>query len=1186
MDEARHTDPADPNTALFAGGGEMGARMRAYDWSSTPLGPPETWPQSLRTCIRIMLTSRQPIWIGWGPELSYFYNDPYKAIIGGKHPDALGQPTAVVWREIWDVIGPMLSTAMTGDEGTYVEAQLLIMERYGYEEETYYTFSYSPVPNDHGDTGGIICANTDDTQRVIGERQMALLRELAARTAGARTVEDICRQAAEALSTNPRDLPFALIYLLDPQDRKSAALAGTVGIDLPHAVAPETVPLDGTPAGPLAEAMHAHGPAVVELDASFGALPTGAWDRPPARAAVLPIAPTGETGRAGFLVAGLNPFRLLDDGYLGFLELVSGQVSAGIGNVEAYQQERERAEALAKLDRAKTDFFSNISHEFRTPLTLMLGPLEDLLHGRGEPLPEEAHGELRLVHRNALRLLRLVNTLLDFSRIEAGRTEAAFEPTDLSAYTAELASTFRSAMERARLRFVVDTPPLPGPVYVDREMWEKIVLNFLSNAFKFTLEGEVAISLRPGDGTAVLEVRDTGTGIAAEELPHVFERFHRVREARGRTHEGTGIGLALVKELVKLHGGEVSVSSTPGEGSAFRVTLPLGSAHLPAERVGVRSEAGPTTVGATPYLEEALHWLPESLRADGDALLPGPDDTPPVPVPVDSPGARILLADDNADMRRYVARLLSQQGYRVETKSDGAEALAAVRRQPPELVLSDVMMPEMDGFALLGALRDDPATREIPVILLSARAGEEARIEGMESGADDYMVKPFSARELLARVGAHLGMARIRREAGAAIRESEERFRVMADNAPVMIWVTDAAGRCTYLNRRWYEFTGQTPEAGLGFGWLDATHPDDRPEAERVFFDANARQEVFRLEYRLRRVDGEYRWAIDAAAPRFGPAGEFAGYIGSVIDITERKLVEEQLVEQARELENQTIHLEELQAETEAINEELQQMNEALAERTREAEEANRAKAVFLATMSHELRTPLNAIIGYSDLLEAEIAGPLTSGQQAQLKRIDMGARHLLQIIEEILTFSRIEAGREGVQIETLDLAELVRETAALLEPLAAAKGLHLSYHAPARLEAESDPGKVRQILLNLLSNAVKFTDEGEVRMEAWREEDEIVLRVSDTGLGIAPEHLHRIFEPFSQIEQAPSRRAGGTGLGLSVTQQLARLLGGDISVESTPGAGSRFVVRLPAPGASLPGEEMGVNRAGNPGAG
>ncbi|HET9039953.1 MAG TPA: HAMP domain-containing sensor histidine kinase, partial [Gemmatimonadales bacterium] len=555
---------------LFAAGGELGALMARHDWAATSLGPVESWPRALVTAVRIVLTSRQPMFVWWGDELINLYNDAYRAILGGKHPWALGQPASAVWREIWDQVLPRASSAMSQNEGTYDEALLLIMERHGYREETYYTFSYSPVPNDEGGTGGIFCANTDDTERIRSERQIVLLRELAARTADARSVTDACARSAEALATNARDLPFALLYLVD-SERRTLELVGQAGIEAGCPAAPASVPLGAGSPWPFDEAL-ASG-ALVEVAGTRlpAELPAGAWSEPPSRVVLVPIAGSGETGRTVVLVAGLNPYRLLDGGYRGFLSLIGGQIGAAIANAHAYEQERRRAESLAELDRAKTAFFSNVSHEFRTPLTLMLGPLQDLVEAHD--LPPDTRDQIAVTRRNALRLLKLVNSLLDFSRLEAGRVEAQYEPLDLAALTTDLASIFRSAIERAGLRLVVDCPALPAPVYVDRDMWEKIVLNLLSNALKFTFEGEIRVALRPEAGGRVrLTVSDTGTGIPADALPHVFERFRRVQNARARTFEGTGIGLALVHELVKLHGGQISLSSEVGRGTTFDIT--------------------------------------------------------------------------------------------------------------------------------------------------------------------------------------------------------------------------------------------------------------------------------------------------------------------------------------------------------------------------------------------------------------------------------------------------------------------------------------------------------------------------------------------------------------------------------------------------------------------------------------
>ena len=748
------------DVGFLAGGGELGELIRSFDWTSTSLGPPETWPESLRTAIRIMLASSQPIWIGWGDELVYLYNDAYKAIIGGKHPQMLGRPTRVVWAEIWDVIAPMLQTALTSEQGTYVESQLLIMERHGYREETYYTFSYSPIPDDEGRAAGIICANTDDTQRVIGERQLGLLRELAAQTSDALSLERVCERAASALATDPFDLPFACIYLA-ADDGSGHRLCGYHGI------------AGGTPSAPAFIA--ADDPRAARLNAAFGQrdillvdglrsvapveLPSGVWDEPPTRGAYVPL------GSDGVLVVGLNPFRLFDSGYSDFLLLVGGQIAASLATARAYEGERQRAEALAEIDQAKTVFFSNVSHEFRTPLTLMLGPLEDLL--ARETVHDDIRRELDVIRRNALRLLRMVNTVLDFSRLGSGQATAAFRPTDLARFTLELADRFEPLLTRDGIALVTEVDPLPEPVYVDGTAWDTIVLNLLSNAYKFTLHGEIRVTLDVAEGCARLRVADTGTGIPADELPHLFERFHRVRNEQARTHEGTGIGLALVQELVDVHGGRVSVESTLGEGTTFTVLLPLGFAHLPAENVRHEPRSEGDGAAARSYTEEATRWA-------GNEIAPGDE---PESVPPSS--ERVVVVDDNADMREYIVRLLDGR-WLVEAHADGQSALEAIRANPPAIVVSDVMMPRLDGFGLLSELRRDPDTATIPVILVSARAGEESAIEGLDAGADDYLVKPFSARELVARVRANLELAQLRNETARMAALEDVRSRVIA----------------------------------------------------------------------------------------------------------------------------------------------------------------------------------------------------------------------------------------------------------------------------------------------------------------------------------------------------------------------------------------------------------------------
>jgi signal transduction histidine kinase/DNA-binding response OmpR family regulator len=745
--------------SVFTGGGELGSLVRGIDWSATALGAVSSWPQSLRSALSICLGSRFPIAIYWGKELVLLYNDAWSPILGEKHPSSLGRPGREVWPEIWDTIGPMFEQVMTTGEATYSEDSILLMHRHGYTEECYFNFTFSPVRGEEGRVEGIFNAVIETTYRVLAERRMRVLRELGERLTLAASTEEVARFAIESLAAAKTDVPFCALYLVE-EGAAHATLAASAGVEAGTPFAPFTIALDEDdgpwPLRAAGGARRAH--VVTDLKDRFGSPPPGgAWPEPASSAFVVPIALPSSHHASGFLVLGANPRRAIDEQYSEFAEKAGSQLAASIASAR-------RRDEIAAVDRAKTAFFSNVSHEFRTPLTLMLAPIEDLRSLN--TADAETRDRVELLHRNALRLLKLVNDLLDFSRIEAGRAVAAYRPTDLAALTADLASTFRSTIERAGLALVVDCPPLGEPVFVDRDLWEKIVLNLLSNSFKFTFDGVITVRLTKEAEAAVLEIRDTGTGISEHEIPRLFERFHRIEGARSRSHEGSGIGLALVHELIRMHGGEIRVESRLGEGTTFFVQIPLGTRHLATDRVLETEERKPFAAAAA-IVQEASRW--------GSSSSPH-SSAPSTPRAISTDArARIVLADDNADMRDYVCRLLREQ-WDVEAVADGHEALAAIRRDPPDLVLSDVMMPGLDGFGLLRAVRNDAVIASTPFVLLSARAGEEAAAEGLRAGADDYIIKPFTARELLVRVMARLSAAKA---SSAAEEQRKNLYRVL-----------------------------------------------------------------------------------------------------------------------------------------------------------------------------------------------------------------------------------------------------------------------------------------------------------------------------------------------------------------------------------------------------------------------
>jgi PAS domain S-box-containing protein len=890
------------------GGGEMASLIRSRDWTNTPLGPIESWSQSLRTTVSLCLGSNFPIDIVWGPQHTQIYNDGYRVVCGKGHPDFLGSNFAVCWASAWDGIGEPFARALAG-ETSFVENQRVFIHRNGYPEETFFTFSFSPIRDGTGEVGGLFHPVTETTATMLSGRRTSAVRDLTACLSAAKSVDEVFVLAVDTLAPFAFDLPFVLFYQLEQQGEGGPCyrLVAHTGLVAGTPASPATLdPTAATP-WPIADLIRSPAAARIEgLTGLFSSAPCGPYEEPPDAAFAAPVGPLASDIPGAVMIAGVSPRLPMDDHYRGFYDLVAAAVGAGLANARAREDERRRAEALAAIDRAKTAFFSNVSHEFRTPLTLMLGPLEDAL-AEVVSLPHQQRERLEVAHRNVLRLLRLVNSLLDFSRIEAGRAQAHFEPIDAADLTAALASSFRSACERAGLELVVDCPPLDEPLYVDPDMWEKIVLNLLSNAFKFTLEGKITVALHRAGGAVELVVRDTGVGIPAVELPQVFERFHRIEGQRGRTHEGTGIGLALVQELVKLHGGAIGASSIPEQGTEFRVTIPLGTAHLPLDRVQSAPTLASTRILPGSFVEEALHWLPDQARPKPVTAGSGTD----LP-PVGGGKARILLADDNADMRAYLEKILTQGGYEVEAVEDGEAALAALQRGPlPDLVLTDVMMPGLDGFALLRQLRADPAMEGILVILLSARAGEEARVEGLAAGADDYLIKPFSARELRARVDGAVSLARHRRDAmvrerdlraeivaergRAALRESEQRLEFALNAGRLGTWELDLATDRVIVS--------DIGRANFGLGPSDVVethedllrqvHPDDFERRARAVSEAIETGSPLDIEYRTVRTGGHVAWVQVRGQIIHAADGTPLSFTGVSLDVTARKHAEQ-----------------------------------------------------------------------------------------------------------------------------------------------------------------------------------------------------------------------------------------------------------------------------------------------------
>jgi PAS domain S-box-containing protein len=1250
---------------FLKGGGETGALIQTIDWSRTSLGPPGQWPQSLRTSVSTALRTRFPILIWWGDDLTLIYNDAYIPIFAGKHPRAMGKPGLSLegWgeEEVRTVIEPMLRSVMTSGEATWSQDQLLILERKGFAEEAYFTWSYSPIPLETGEIGGVLTIVTETTERVIHQRRMNVLRDLGEKALEAKGLKEAYQNVTDVLENLSLDIPFFLLYETDA-NKNILELVGRSSGAISEALVPARVNLrdDLQMRWPLKKVYTTGKDEVIhDLDQVVGLIKGNVWPEYCHTGFLTPVIGPGQRIPYGILICGISPRLEFDHNYRSFIKLLTNQIATALSNVYTIEEERKRAEGLAEMDRLKSTFFANISHEFRTPLTLMLSPLETVLDS-SDNLTSTQKNNIEISLRNTLRLQKLVNTLLDFSRLEAGRMEVKLQPVDIIQYTKELIDSFRYTIERAGLQFVFNAGEITSTVSLDVDMWEKIVLNLISNAFKYTQQGRIEITLRQQDQDVLLSVSDTGVGISRENVERIFERFYRVHSSEGRSQEGTGIGLAMVRELVHLHHGDIKVQSEPGKGSTFAVRIPVQPANEATGKF-IRKVQYKGNVVKNPFVEEASKWI--SLREQSFTDQEGQEESTTY-----RNKPRVLLADDNADMREYVQQLLKSD-FEVRAVTNGEDAFNTAIHWGPELILSDIMMPQLDGFGLLKKLKSNMTTRNIPLIFLSARAGEEAKVEGITAGADDYLVKPFSAKELVARVTNHISISRMRREAeiqffnlfrqtpaylhvtrgadhifeffhplaipfvgrdmtglkvrealpflegqgyfemldkvfregviinveespaifetskGKAgpfyfnltlmpwcdvdgkiigvlhaafdvtdqvkskhrIKESEERFRLLATTIQQIVWTADAQGNMEYLSDQWETFTGVTREEGLARS-IDFIHEQDAAMVEERWKRSLEKGEPWQAEYRLKNIKtGKYTWFYSKTVPLLDENGKVTKWIGSATDIQHIKEQSEWLEQQ---VSDRTRELQESNASLRRSNEELQQ---------------------FAYIASHDLQEPLRKIRTFSGMIKDNLGDPEFVG--TYLTKVEHSAARMSALIKDVLLYSQVS--KETHQYEWVALDDILQNVKSDFELLIVQKNAVIISDALPKIRGSRL--QFHQLLSNLIGNSLKFTD-GQAKIHIsyalvkGKEVKEVglepmikyhLITVSDNGIGFDPIYAEQIFGLFNRLHNR--KDYSGTGIGLALCKKIVENYRGFIKATSEKGKGSVFSVYLPS---------------------
>ncbi|RIB30113.1 hypothetical protein C2G38_2238477 [Gigaspora rosea] len=1214
-----------------------------YDWSSTPLGPMDSWEPQIISLLNFCLKSEFPTTIFLSPEWTMIYNEASIPILKSKHPNALGKPALEIWHESSDSLKSALESVKSTRKGVLENNFYLELQRDGYIEEVYFNYTFSPIFKLDGTFWGAINITSEVTQKVLNVRRLKTLESLGRQTADAKSLESVCHTITKILKDDNKDIPYALIYLVEsnngsktdhksliarlisttfdeegrlerkfpdylPETQESIEL--TTNTDQNHDSTSINSPLKCN-YWPIRLVMKEgkHVQVLLEDGSQAILLPTK-------------LSFCKEQGLSAILIFGLNPHRRLDDQYMDFLQSAVNCANTALMYGRSIEEEKKYSNVLADLNHQKDAFFQNISHELKTPLTLIFSPLDELINAC--PQDAQMKSYLQIIRRNTCRLLKLINNFLQFSNVESGRLEAHFCETNISKFTQELVMNFESMAKTLGLEYIVDIPNpdkfngiVNEKVYLDHDMYETIIFNLCSNALKNTWKGRVCVRLyldhKDEQNIIVLEVSDTGVGIPETALPNIFQRFYRVESHQSRSYEGTGIGLALVKEFITRHGGDITVTSVVNKGTTFKCWFPTGCKHLSINQIYHNNIAEKVLTTFNQkysnrqlYLEENSQWiqnysfefqnnlinkkLTNDCNMDIDNIS-----TREIALPFSTDNSattigkkyQILLVDDNADMRNYLSDLLRE--FNVLCAYDGRVAIRILKEldEAPDLILSDIRMPNINGYELLDLIRSNKKTHLVPVILLSAKAGEESRINGLNKGADDYLSKPFSARELIARIRANIELSLLRGKLSFQQRRQEgiEQFLFSISNKiystldlkDSLSKVLKEIHRILQYDRVFViscePFKNSNSRLVASYEAITSKIEQFHNEAIINSHSTNSNSQDSHSSNSEINISLNTYCAIicknvSVLSAKITVNNDYWGWIklhrspNSIWRDSEKELLQRISNHLGLTITNKLLMEENLKKELQIKAEKI----------------ASDTKSQILANTSHELRTPLGAIVGILSSFEDT---SVTDDQKDMIDIMAHASDVVLSIINDILSAAKLEAQKITLINRTFDLLNLFERVIEQCVEGAENKQIEiiLNYDIDnLPIYVKSDPERLKQVLFHLLSNSIKFTEKGEVVMEISMEPHDVIdediesstygqiikkyhllINLCDTGIGIDPKFMNLIWESFSKVDTSLTRRQDGIGLGLSICKNLVAINGGEINAESQLGEGSKF---------------------------